>query len=157
MGEFLVNMQALNLTEDRKANLALVEEEKDDVEAEDQMMNLQHCFMVSTTPEVSDNSCTCCSNCIDKIKTYQEKIDSLNKNLEDRAKTYQQIVDNQNSKLEDFSYTIYDLRKNQKPLKEKHDAAVKDYKRIIFECNEKNTQLLLANIEVNKLDRKSVV
>ena len=41
-------IHVLNLTENRTANLALIEDAED---AEEQMKDLQHAFMVSTTPD----------------------------------------------------------------------------------------------------------
>ncbi|TLX68899.1 hypothetical protein E9993_23150, partial [Labilibacter sediminis] len=137
-------MQALNLTEDNRANLALVEEEKEAAKAEEQMMDLQHAFMTSFTPEVSDNSYSCSQACKDKIA-------SLNKLLEDRAKAYQEQVDNLNRQLEDYSYEIYQLKKGQRPLKEKCEAAVRDYKRIAEEHSITGSYLIFAKEDIAKL------
>ena len=74
-------MQALNLTKHQNANLAQIENPED---VEEQMMNLQHAFMVSSTPEpkeVSETSCT--SSCIAKYKLYREQVDSLIREIED--------------------------------------------------------------------------
>ena len=74
-------MQALNLTDHQNVNLAQIEDSKD---AEEQMMDMQHAFMVSTTPEpkeVSETSCT--SSCIAKYKLCREQVDSLIREIED--------------------------------------------------------------------------
>ena len=107
-------LQALNLTDHRTTNLAQIDNAD---EADDQMQDLQHAFMVSTTPEeekVSETSCNA------KLKLCREEIDSLIR------------------EIEDIKYDGYVLRKNQKPIREKLEAQTKDYKRIQEELSVKN-------------------
>ena len=71
-------MQALNITEDGRANLAQIEDGEDVDLAEEKMMELQFAFMVSTTPttkEVSEVSCS--KSCVDKVNKYCEYIELL--------------------------------------------------------------------------------
>ena len=68
-------LQALNLGDHHAANLAQIDEAE---EAEDQMMELQHAFMVSATSKeekVSDVSCS--PACSAKLTSYHEQINLL--------------------------------------------------------------------------------
>ena len=114
-------IQAFNLNDNRTANLALIKETKVADQAEENMMDLQHGFMVFTTPEpneVSETSCT--PSCITKYKLCREQVDSLIR------------------EIEDIKYDGYVLRKGQNPLKEKLEAQTKDYKRIQEELSVKS-------------------
>jgi chromosome segregation ATPase len=137
------------LTEDKRANLAQVIEEKSVAEAEDQMMDLQHAFMVYITPEVGNSLCS--KKCSNKIKSYQEKIVLLNKQLEDKSKVHSEQVQNLTIRLEDYSYEIYQLKKGQRPLKEKCEAAVSDFERIAEENSINKAYLIFAKEDIAKL------
>ncbi|KAL4556840.1 hypothetical protein LXL04_035004 [Taraxacum kok-saghyz] len=134
-------LQALNLGDHHAANLAQIEEAE---EAEDQIMELQHAFMVSATPEIEKVSETSCSPaCSAKHKSDREQVDLLIRDIED------------------LKYDGYTLRKSQKPLKEKLEAQTKDYHRMQEElsvktCQYKYTknQLELLTVELDTLKGK---
>jgi Zinc knuckle len=105
-------------------------------------MESKHAFMVNTTPEVGHSVCS--SECIDKIN-------SLNKELEDKTKFYNEQVESLTRRLEDYSYNIYELKKNQKPLKEKCEAAVRDFKKMAEENSINKSYLIFAKEDIAKL------
>ncbi|KAL4556408.1 hypothetical protein LXL04_039059 [Taraxacum kok-saghyz] len=131
----------LNLGDHHAANLAQVEEAE---EAEDQILDLQHAFMVSATPEKEKVSETSCSPaCTAKFKSYREQKDLLIR------------------EVEDLKYDACTLRRSQMPLKEKLEAATKDYHRMQAElsltsCRYKYTknQLELLTAELDTLKGK---
>ena len=125
-------LKDLNLGDHHSANLAQIKEAE---EAEDQMMELQHAFMVSATTEeekVSDTSCS--PACSAKHKHDREQIDLLIRDIED------------------IKYDGYQLRKTQKPINEKLEAQTKDLKRVKDELSGKNNLYNLAQFTISKLN-----
>ncbi|KAL4583301.1 hypothetical protein LXL04_007871 [Taraxacum kok-saghyz] len=113
-------LQTLNLGDHHATNLAQIDEAE---EAEDQMMELQHAFMVMATPEKEKVSETSCSpSCSAKLKSCREQIDLLIR------------------EGEDLKYHGYTLRKSQKPLKEKLEGQTKDFNGMQEELSVKNCQ-----------------
>ena len=110
-------VQALNISEPEKANLAQVKDASKEMEAdpEEEMRNLQFAFMVQTTPEpvkseVSEFGCS--QSCIKTVKFLRDQIE---------------IIKREN---EDLKYEGYTLRKNQKPLKTQLENKTKDFKKL---------------------------
>ena len=97
-------------------------------------MDLQHAFMVFTTPstkEVSEISCS--QACIDTIKFYRQQHELL-------------------IRVEkDLKNEIYNIKKDQKPLKEKVEAQAKDLTRIKEEYSQKCVHYRFAKEEIAKL------
>ncbi|KAL4573443.1 hypothetical protein LXL04_020249 [Taraxacum kok-saghyz] len=103
----------LKLGDHHAANLAQVEETEN---AEEQMMELQHAFMVSVSTKDEKVSKTSCSpSCTAKHILCKEQMDSLIR------------------EIEDLKYDGYELRKAQKPLKEQLEAKTKDFKQVYEE------------------------
>ncbi|KAL4589806.1 hypothetical protein LXL04_002716 [Taraxacum kok-saghyz] len=124
-------LKDLNLGDPHSANLAQIEEAE---EAEDQMMELQHAFMVSATPETEKVSDTSCSPvCSAKYKLDREQLDMLIR------------------EVEDLKYDDYTFRKSQKPLKEKLEAQTKDYQRMQEELSVKTCQYKYVKNQVELL------
>ncbi|KAI3767879.1 hypothetical protein L2E82_18308 [Cichorium intybus] len=132
-------MQALNLIEGGEAHLAQAEGDVDAEAAEEEMMNLQFAFVVSTTPattsaksEVSEVSCSS-QSCIDIIAKYREHNDRLVKEV--------------------FNLTnnVYDRKKKLKPLQEKLDAKISDFKKVQEEWSTVSTRYHCAKETIAKL------
>ncbi|KAL4582814.1 hypothetical protein LXL04_007375 [Taraxacum kok-saghyz] len=121
----------LKLGDHHAANLAQMEETEN---AEEQMMELQHAFMVSVSTEeekVSKTSCT--PSCTAKHILCKEQMDSLIR------------------EIEDLKYDGYELRKAQKLLKEQLEAKTKDFKQVYEELYLKTNKYKMALYNIRRL------
>ena len=117
-------LQDLNLTGDKVAHLAVIEEKEeiaqekkdaaqDEEKDKEKMVDQLFALMVSVSPDITKVSESSCSqSCADKTKFYSEQ--------------------NDRSLKESFNLKndVYELKKAQKPLKEALDSQTKDLKRI---------------------------